>query len=195
MKRMVVALPVVLLVLFGLHELSVRHFQEVTCAMCHEMKDPVRKWRDSGTAKNHNNCAGCHFDTGLRGKVDMTKAAAKEFVAHFQRDPEAPIKPAPEPLFLDVEKQPAYWSMVPNSRCYQCKDAKNHKEADQMEIHRALLKNIANQPCKDCHSHEMRKGQKFYQKLLPTQGQEGIAQAAVPTTAAQQHVASANDNP
>lgn len=194
MRRMVVALPVVLLMLFGLHELSVRHFQEVTCGICHEMKEPVKKWRDSGTAKNHNNCAACHFDSGLQGQWDMTKAAAKEFVAHFQRDPNAPIKPFPEPLFLDVDKQPAYWSNVPNSRCFQCKDVKNHKEADQMEIHRALLKNIAKQPCKDCHSHEMREGQKFYQKLLPKQGAAATAQAAAPPSVAQQ-VASAADQP
>jgi trimethylamine-N-oxide reductase (cytochrome c) cytochrome c-type subunit TorY len=72
-----------------------------------------------------------------------------------------------EPLFLDSDKEPGYWSLVPNSRCFQCKNAKNHKEIDQASIHNKLIKNIANQPCKDCHNHEMREGQKFFEKVLP----------------------------
>ena len=65
--------------------------------------------------------------------------------------------------------------MVPNNRCFQCKDAKNHLPIDQQKIHNTLIKGIANQPCKDCHNHEMRKGQKFFEKVTPEQGQEGIS--------------------
>ena len=169
-----VVVPLCVIVLFAMHEVSVRHFQDYTCAVCHEMKDPVTKWNESGTIKNHSNCAGCHFDAGVKGRWDMTKAALKEFVAHFRRDPKEPIKPAPEPLFLDETKKPAYWSYVPNSRCFQCKDAKNHKESDQEQIHGKLIKDISKQPCKDCHSHEMREGQKFYQKVLPEKKQVAL---------------------
>lgn len=148
------------------HEFSIRYFQDVACVTCHEMKDPVRRWRESGVAKNHNNCAACHFDAGIKGWVDMNVQAVRLFFIHFERDPNEPLRPLPEPLIIDVDKEPGYWSHVPNSRCFKCKEAKNHHPRDQAEIHRKLLKDVASQPCKDCHNHEMRKGQKFYEKIL-----------------------------
>lgn len=154
------------------HELSVRYFQDKTCVSCHEMDEPIKKWKDSGTAKSHNNCAGCHFDAGFKGWMDMNESAVRLLVAHFKRDPNEALKPRQEPLFLDPNKEPGYWSHVPNSRCYSCKDVKNdqgmmtHMESEQVKIHSKLIKGITTQPCKDCHNHEMRKGQKFYEKCL-----------------------------
>jgi len=171
-----VVVPLFVIALLAAHEVGVRHFQDLSCGVCHEMKDPVAKWKESGTIKNHNNCAGCHFDSGIKGCWDMTTAALKEFVVHFRRNPNDPIKPAAEPLFLDETKQPAYWSYVPNSRCFQCKDAKNHQEKDQEQVHSKLIKDISRQPCKDCHSHEMHEGQKFYHKVLPEQQQVALKQ-------------------
>ncbi|MFH0812395.1 MAG: NapC/NirT family cytochrome c [Pseudomonadota bacterium] len=176
MKMLFAVVPLVIVLFFVFHEVSVRSFQEVTCAVCHEMKDPITKWKESETMKNHSNCAGCHFDAGVKGRWDMTKAAATEFVTHFQRDPNEPIQPASEPLFLEEGKVPAYWSYVPNYRCFQCKNAKNHKESDQEQIHSKLIKAISKQPCKDCHNHEMQEGQKFYQKILPEQKQVALKQ-------------------
>ncbi len=159
----------------GSHEISVRHFQDVTCVVCHEMKEPIRKWKESGTALNHNNCAGCHYDASFEGWMAMNKSAVHQLVEHFRRDPNEPIRPPEEPLFLEEGKEPGYWSMVPNSRCYQCKDAKNHMPIDQPRIHQKLIKGIANQPCKDCHNHEMRNGQKFYEKVTAEEGAAGDA--------------------
>ena len=153
----------------GSHEFSVRYFQDKTCVVCHEMEAPVKKWKESGTALNHNNCAGCHFDATFEGWMEMNKSAFRLLVEHFKRDPNEPIKPLPEPLFLEEGKEPGYWSHVPNSRCYQCKNAKNHKQGDQTKIHSKLIKGISGQPCKDCHNHEMRKGQKFYEKVIQDQ--------------------------
>ena len=68
---------------------------------------------------------------------------------------------------MDVNREPGYFSHVPNSRCYQCKDAKNHKQIEQQMIHQKLIKDISQQPCKDCHNHEMRNEQKFYEKIIP----------------------------
>lgn len=147
------------------HELSVRHFQDVTCVVCHEMDKPIDNWIKSGTAKNHGNCASCHFDAGFKGWMDMNKSAMRFGLAHFSRDKGAPIEPRPEPLFLEEGMEPGYWSHVPNSRCSQCKKAPNHSPIDQARIHNKLLKDISSQPCKDCHNHEMRNGQKFYEKV------------------------------
>jgi len=158
-------LPVLAL---GSHEFSVRYFQDKTCVVCHEMQAPIDNWKASGTAKNHNNCAGCHFDAGFKGWWEMNKSAVRLVLVHFQRNPEDPIKPSEEPLFLDEEKEPGYWSLVPNHRCFQCHDAKNHRPSDQPRIHKNLIKDIASQPCKDCHNHEMRKGQKFFEKVSET---------------------------
>ena len=33
-----------------------------------------------------------------------------------------------------------------------------------------LIKNIAAQPCKDCHNHEMRNGQKFFEPVTAQAG-------------------------
>ena len=136
-----------------------------TCVVCHEMKDPIKKWKESGTALNHNNCAGCHFDATFQGWMEMNRSSLNQLLEHFKRDPNEPLKPRPEPLFLEEGKEPGYWSHVPNRRCYQCHDAKNHKPIDQPRIHSKLIKGISEQPCKDCHNHEMRKGQKFYEKV------------------------------
>jgi nitrate/TMAO reductase-like tetraheme cytochrome c subunit len=176
-----ILIPVVLLALVafvGGHEMSTRYFQETTCGVCHEMKEPLRKWRESGTALHHNNCAGCHFDKGLAGWWALNQSAAKFLVVHFQRDPSQAIQPREEPLFLEEGKDPGYWTRVPNHRCFQCKDAKNHAEADQDRVHQKALKGVLAKPCIDCHNHEMRKGQKFYEKVLP--GQEQAPQAAAP---------------
>jgi trimethylamine-N-oxide reductase (cytochrome c) cytochrome c-type subunit TorY len=159
----------------GSHEISVRHFQDVTCVTCHEMREPIRKWKESGTVTNHNNCAGCHYDATFEGWMAMNKSAIKQLAEHFKRDPNEPIKPPEEPLILEADKQPGYWSLVPNSRCFQCKNVKNHLPIDQLQIHQKLIKNIANQPCKDCHNHEMRKGQKFFEKVTPKQDQGGAS--------------------
>jgi trimethylamine-N-oxide reductase (cytochrome c) cytochrome c-type subunit TorY len=147
------------------HEVAIRYYQEATCSACHEMKDIVQKWKDSGSAKNHKDCMGCHFDKGFNGWLAMNKAAAVEFIAHFKRNSDDPIKLPDEPLFWDGDKEPGYWSLVPNHRCFQCHDAKNHGELDQPRIHAKLVSGVASKPCKDCHSHEMRNGQKFFEKV------------------------------
>lgn len=155
------------------HEFSVRYFQDRTCVVCHEMQAPIDNWKESGTAKNHRNCAGCHFDAGLKGWMDMNTSAFRLLIEHFKRDPNEPIKPREQPLFLEEGKEPGYWSHVPNSRCFKCHEAKNHKESDQERIHRRLVKGIASQPCKDCHNHGLRNGQKFFEKIVSQEGQDG----------------------
>lgn len=157
----------------GLHEASFRYFPDKACVICHEMKEPVRKWKDSGAAKNHANCAGCHFDPGFKGWMEMNISSAKQLAAHFKRDPDEPLKPPAEPLFLDVSKESGYWSLVPNSRCYSCKDAKNHKAIDQLTIHQKLINNIADQPCKDCHNHDMHNDQKFFEPIKAEEEKAG----------------------
>jgi len=166
-KRIAIALVVLTpLVLISAHEVSVRRLQSVVCVVCHEMKEPVQKWQDSGTAKNHRDCSGCHFDRSFSGWMAMNESAVVQVVDHFKRDPEEPLKPPEEPLFLETDKEPGYWSLVPNHRCFQCHDAKNHKPIDQPRIHAKLIQGIADQPCKDCHNHDMRNGQKFFEKAL-----------------------------
>jgi nitrate/TMAO reductase-like tetraheme cytochrome c subunit len=155
--------------LLGAHELSIRYYQDTACTLCHEMKAPVQKWKDSGTAKNHKRCVDCHSDTGFAGWLDMNEKSAKFLVKHFTRNSGDPIKPPEEPLFWEGQKEAGYWSLVPNHRCFQCHDAKNHKELDQQRIHAKLIANIDSKPCKDCHNHEMYNGQKFYEKVLPDQ--------------------------
>jgi nitrate/TMAO reductase-like tetraheme cytochrome c subunit len=166
-----VVLPLVILAYLGTHEIAVSYFPEYTCVACHEMKDPVKRYEDSGVAKNHPNCASCHFDMGPRGVWHMNVRAAELFIEHFKRDPNEKIKPAAEPLFLDLDKEPGYYSYVPNHRCFQCKDAKNHHPRDQANVHRKLIKDISTRPCKDCHNHEMYNGQKFYEKVVPPEEQ------------------------
>ncbi len=159
------------------HEFSVRYYQDKTCTVCHEMKDPIRRWQQSGAATNHGNCAGCHFDTGIAGWLQMSTSAVRFLIAHFQRDPAEPIKPKPEPLILDERKEPGYWTRVPNHRCFQCHKAKNHGRGDQERIHAKVVRDVLSKPCIDCHSHEMRNGQKFYEKILaePTAGPAPVA--------------------
>jgi len=166
-KKIILIVIVALMPVIGLgsHELSVMYLQDKTCVVCHEMRDPIEKWKSSGTAKNHNNCAACHFDKGFAGWMDMNKSAIRFLLEHAERDPQAPITPKEEPLFLEEGLEPGYWSHVPNSRCFSCKNVENHKESDQGKIHNKLINNIASQPCKDCHNHEMRKGQKFFAPL------------------------------
>ncbi len=156
------------------HEMSAGVFQDRTCVVCHEMEEPVRKWKESGAAKYHRNCAGCHFDSTMEGRIHFHETAVRLLVEHFKRNPEEPIKPKEEPLFIDEDKEPGYWSHVPNRRCFQCKRAPNHQKSDQTRIHKKLVRGIADQPCKDCHNHEMRKGQKFYEKVLPGQEQASL---------------------
>ncbi len=172
-----VSFAVLLVVVLSSHEVAVRYFPNVTCVACHEMKDPVRRWRESGVAKNHPNCADCHFDAGIARVWEMNREAVVLFVEHFRRDPDEKIKPPPEPLFLDLDEEPGYYSLVPNHRCFQCKDAKNHRPMDQAMIHRKLIRFASDQPCKDCHNHEMRKGMKFYEKILPEKEDPGAEEA------------------
>ena len=168
-----VLLPLAIVLFLGSHEIAVSYFPDFTCVACHEMNEPVRKWRDSGVAKNHPNCVDCHFDAGISRIWVMNRRAVELFVEHFKWDPNEEIKPPPEPLFIDQDKEPGYYSYVPNHRCFQCKDAKNHRPIDQPQIHRKLIKDIALQPCKDCHNHDMREGQKWYEQVLPEEEKTG----------------------
>ena len=161
--------PVGLIAFIAAHEVSVRHFQAAICTVCHEMQEPIRKWQEAGVSAHHPNCAGCHYDAGLGGWWAMNVSAIKFLVAHFGRDPATPIEPRKEPLFLEEGLEPGYWTRVPNHRCFQCHEAKNHAKDDQERVHEKALKNVLAKPCLDCHSHEMRKGQKFYEKVLPGQ--------------------------
>jgi len=162
-----ISLPILLVAGLGSHEIAVQYFPDLTCVACHEMNDPVKRWRDSGVAKNHPDCADCHFDSGLARVWDMNREAVVLFVKHFGRDKDEPIKPPDSPIFIDSTKEPAYYSLVPNHRCLSCKDAKNHKAMDQAMVHRTLISFAGAQPCKDCHNHDMRNGMKFYERILP----------------------------
>ena len=153
--------------IFFSFNLAKKHYPEGTCVICHEMKEPVRKWRAAGVADNHPDCIDCHFDKGMAGAWQMTKSAVIFVVEHFRRDQNIPLQPAPEPYFVDVNQEPGYYSFVPNRRCSQCKLATNHKPLEQEMAHRKLIRDISVQPCKDCHNHQMRFGQKFYEKILP----------------------------
>ena len=93
-----------IVVFFAAHESAVRYFPDKVCIACHEMKDPVKRWREAGVAKNHRNCGGCHFDAGLAGQWQMNASAARFLVEHFRRDADEPLKPPPEPLFVDPAK-------------------------------------------------------------------------------------------
>ena len=138
---------------FPSFHLAKKHYPNGTCVICHEMKEPVRKWRAAGVADNHRDCIDCHFDTGMTGVWQVTKSAVIFVVEHFRRDPNEPLQPAPEPFFVDVSQEPGYYSFVPNHRCSQCKQATNHKPLEQQMAHRKLIREISMQPCKDCHNH------------------------------------------
>ena len=165
-----VALVLIFLLLAGFFysfKLAGKYYPDGTCVVCHEMREPVRKWRAAGAAASHPDCIDCHFDTGMAGVWQMSKSAVIFVVEHFRRDQDEPLKPAPEPFFVDVNREPGYYSFVPNHRCSQCKQAVNHNPLEQQMVHRKLIRDISIQPCKDCHNHQMRYGQKFYQKILP----------------------------
>ena len=157
----------VVVVFFSSFKLARKHYPDGTCVVCHEMKEPVRKWRAAGVARNHPDCIDCHFDTGMAGVWQMSKSVVIFVKEHFRRDQDEPLKPAPEPFFVDVNREPGYYSFVPNHRCSQCKQAVNHNPLEQQMVHRKLIRDISIQPCKDCHNHQMRYGQKFYEKILP----------------------------
>ena len=164
------ALVLVFLLLAGFFysfKLAGEHYPDGTCVVCHEMREPVRKWRAAGAAASHPDCIDCHFDAGMAGVWQMSKSAVIFVVEHFRRDRDEPLRPAPEPFFVEVNREPGYYSFVPNHRCSQCKQAANHKPLEQQMAHRKLIRDISIQPCKDCHNHQMRYGQKFYQKILP----------------------------
>ena len=95
-KRAMILLAVLvgLVLILSAHEVAVQYFPEITCVACHEMKDPVQRWRESGVAKNH-------------------------------------------------------------------------KPIEQTAVHSKLMRFSNEQPCKDCHNHEMRNDQKFYERVLP----------------------------
>jgi trimethylamine-N-oxide reductase (cytochrome c) cytochrome c-type subunit TorY len=152
---------------FSSFELAREHYPDGTCVICHEMKEPVRKWRDAGVADSHPDCIDCHFDRGMAGVWQMSKSAVIFVKEHFRRNQDEPLKAAPEPFFVDINREPGYYSYVPNHRCSQCKQATNHKTIDLQMVHRQLIRDVSIQPCKDCHNHQMRYGQKFYQKILP----------------------------
>ncbi|MEW6439387.1 MAG: hypothetical protein AB1640_00480 [bacterium] len=184
-KKGIALLSVPVLIAAGVvgHEAAVQYFPEVACVACHEMNEPVKRWKDSGVAKNHQDCADCHFDTGIARVWDMNRDAVVLFVKHFTRDKEEPIQPPEPPIFVDPAQEPAYYSLVPNHRCFQCKDAKNHNVMDQAAVHTKLVSFAGAQPCKDCHNHDMRNGMKFYEKILqdpnaPASGQETPAAGA-----------------
>jgi len=166
-KGLLILIPLVILFFAFAHEGSVRYLQDVTCTVCHEMREPIERWKASGTAENHNNCAGCHYDSGFKGWTAMNISAVKFLFLHFTRDKNEAIESLAEPVFLEDGREPGYWSRVPNHRCYQCHDAKNHKKEDQPLIHEKVIKNIWDKPCMDCHNHEMRNEQKFYEKVVP----------------------------
>lgn len=162
----VTALTLLLLILL-LPEWAVRVSPETSCVICHEMKDPVRRWRAAGAAKSHAACTDCHVDSGPAGKIQTHRMAWRFVWEHLNRDPDDPIRLPPEPLFVDTSREPAYYSVVPNRRCSVCKDAKGHMPMEQNMIHYRLIEFASSQPCKDCHSHETRQGQPFYEKILP----------------------------
>jgi len=78
--------------------------------------------------------------------------------------------PRPEPLFYEPGREPGFYSSVPNHRCFQGKQVAGHSPLEMQMIHRVLIDFPADQPCKDCHNHDMRNGQRFYEKILPAKG-------------------------
>jgi hypothetical protein len=152
--------------LFSTPRLAVKYFPERACATCHEMKAPVKRWREAGVAKNHPNCTDCHFEPGIQGAMELNKLLLVGLLKHPFRDPDMPIRPPAEPVIWEEGREPGYFSLVPNHRCFSCKDAPNHKGMDQRSIHSRLLVDVVSMPCRDCHNHDMRFGQRFYEKIL-----------------------------
>jgi trimethylamine-N-oxide reductase (cytochrome c) cytochrome c-type subunit TorY len=163
---LVTALALLLIILL-LPEWAVRVSPETSCVVCHEMKEPVRRWRAAGVVKFHAACTDCHVEGGPAGRLQIHRMAWRFVREHLRRDPDEPIRLPPEPVLLDPARGPAYYSVVPNRRCSACKDAKSHAPMEQEMSHNRLIVFASSQPCKDCHSHEMRHGQPFYEKILP----------------------------
>lgn len=161
-----ITVAVFVVVLFSTPKLTVKYFPERGCATCHEMEAPVKRWKEAGVAKNHPNCTDCHFEPGIQGAMELNKLLMVALIKHPFRDPDKPIRPPLEPVIWEEGKEPGYYSLVPNHRCFSCKDALNHKGMDQQDIHYKLVLDVASMPCRDCHNHEMRYGQMFYEKIL-----------------------------
>ncbi len=139
---------------------------ERACVSCHEMRASVTRWQESGSAAQHSRCADCHFDPGLAGLWQRNRIALAGLKAHWDRRNGAPLKARPEPLFFEPGTEPGFYSSVPNHRCFQCKQIPGHSPLEQQMSHRVLIDFPADQPCKDCHNHDMRNGQRFYEKIL-----------------------------
>ncbi|MEW6443619.1 MAG: hypothetical protein AB1640_21980 [bacterium] len=140
------------------------------CTVCHEVEDPVKRWRASGAAEHHEICADCHFDPGSVRPLQINRAAFSFLLKHWTRSAAEPIRPPAAPIYMDSQRDPAYYSLVPNHRCFACKSAPGHSPLEQNDTHRLLINFPLEQPCKDCHSHDMRHGQPFYEKILVEEG-------------------------
>ena len=161
-----VVVPILLVGGFSVPEVAVRLPPERTCVVCHEMKDPVKRWSAAGVARSHENCADCHADQGIARTFQLNRMAWRFLWEHLRRDPDQPIHLPPEPLFVDAQLEPAYYSLVPNHRCLSCKEVAGHRPIEQAMSHNKLILFASAQPCRDCHSHDMRNGQPFYEKIL-----------------------------
>ena len=156
----------VIFCLFGVHHTAVNVFPAISCTVCHEMTDSVNRWQTSWTAKNHPNCVECHFDNGFSGFVAFNKRLLEVIPIHLKKGSHASISLPKEPLLYEEGKDPGYYSIVPNYRCFQCHEVKNHQQRDMDRIHNLLIDDILDRPCKDCHNHQMRNGQRFYERIL-----------------------------
>lgn len=156
---------------FGVH-FAFSFPPEKACMFCHAMKPSISQWRESGSAAHHSRCADCHFDPGLAGLLQRNCTALAGLKAHWNQPEGASLQPRPEPLFFEPGTEPGFYSSVPNHRCFQCKQVPGHSPLEQQMSHRLLIDFPADQPCKDCHNHDMRNGQRFYEKILPEGGTE-----------------------
>ncbi len=152
--------------LFGLHQTVITVYPAASCTVCHEMKGPVNRWKAAGVAKHHLNCLDCHFDEGFSRIFSVNRRLVEVIPIHFIKEFDTPIALPKEPLLFEEGKDPGYYSIVPNYRCFQCHEAKNHQPRDMSKIHGKLIEDISSRPCKDCHNHHMRNGQKFYDRIL-----------------------------
>lgn len=143
---------------------------DTACVGCHEMRASVSGWRESGSAEQHGRCGDCHFDPGPAGFWQKNRTALVGLRAHWGRQNGRPLTPRPEPLFYEPGREPGFYSSVPNHRCFQCKQTPGHNPLEMQMIHRVFIDFPADQPCKDCHNHDMRNGQRFYEKILPAKG-------------------------
>jgi hypothetical protein len=92
---------------FVVHEAAVMYFADKVCIVCHEMKEPIRKWKEAGVDKNHRDCGGCHFDPGLAGQWQMNVSAVPEAAprAALRRPPEGTrlLQSRAQPQVLPVQ--------------------------------------------------------------------------------------------